>query len=129
MKVIKLIRPITWENNIDRGYANGYVALPKDHPWYKVGYDNIPVKVHGGLTFSEMITDDDLNTEFLESFEKVDEQFTQEDLIDKWVIGFHTLYPDDNQHNCDKEYVLSEIGKLFNQAIDAYYESLENENT
>ena len=129
MKIIKLIRPITWLSGHDHGYANGYIALPKDHPWYEVDYEDIPVKVHGGLTFSEMMTRDDLNTGYLGSFEKVDEQFTQDDLIGKRVIGFDTYHPEDNQDNCDEEYVLSEIDKLFNQAIDAYYEALENEDT
>jgi len=34
---------------------NGYVALPKGHPCYGKGYDNIDVEVHGGLTFSERL--------------------------------------------------------------------------
>jgi hypothetical protein len=30
---------------------NGYVRLPKRHPWRTRSYDEIPVAVHGGLTF------------------------------------------------------------------------------
>lgn len=30
---------------------NGYVCLPREHPWYGVPYDDVPVDVHGGLTF------------------------------------------------------------------------------
>lgn len=30
-----------------------YVDLPKKHPWYELKYDEIPVKCHGGLTYSE----------------------------------------------------------------------------
>lgn len=33
-------------------HLNGYVALPKGHPWYGKGYDDIDVEVHGGLTFA-----------------------------------------------------------------------------
>lgn len=32
------------------GY-NGYVQLPPRHPWRMRDYDEIPVEVHGGLTF------------------------------------------------------------------------------
>ena len=58
MKVIKLIKPITWLSIINHGYANGYIALPEDHPWHGMDYYDIPVKVHGGLTFGQMITDE-----------------------------------------------------------------------
>ena len=31
---------------------NGYVKIPADHPWREFeGYDDLPVTVHGGLTF------------------------------------------------------------------------------
>lgn len=33
-------------------HLNGYVALPKGHPYYGKHYDNIYVDIHGGLTFS-----------------------------------------------------------------------------
>lgn len=33
-------------------FVNGYVELPKDHPWIGKDYDEIPVEIHGGLTYS-----------------------------------------------------------------------------
>ena len=33
------------------GHRSGYVYLPKDHRFYEIDYDEIPVNVHGGLTF------------------------------------------------------------------------------
>lgn len=33
-------------------HLNGYVALPKGHPCYGKGYDDIDAEVHGGLTFA-----------------------------------------------------------------------------
>lgn len=30
---------------------NGYVALPKSHPYWGKDYNDIPIRVHGGLTF------------------------------------------------------------------------------
>ena len=35
------------------GYRCGYVRLPAGHPWHGENYDDIPVTVHGGLTFTE----------------------------------------------------------------------------
>ncbi len=35
------------------GHLCGYVKIPKDHPYYKKGYDDIQIDAHGGLTFSE----------------------------------------------------------------------------
>lgn len=38
----------------DFGNWAGYVRIPEDHPLYKIkDYDEIPVEVHGGLTFAE----------------------------------------------------------------------------
>lgn len=34
------------------GAMNGYVQIPKSHPWHGLDYDDIDVEVHGGLTFS-----------------------------------------------------------------------------
>ena len=54
------------------GYANGYVAIPKEHPLYGISYDDVDIDVHGGLTFaekSEVVNDlfDKNKTEYLES--------------------------------------------------------------
>ena len=35
------------------GSLCGYVDVPKGHPAYGKHYDNVPVEVHGGLTFAE----------------------------------------------------------------------------
>lgn len=34
------------------GAWNGYVAVPRGHPWHGLAYDAIPAKVHFGLTFA-----------------------------------------------------------------------------
>lgn len=35
------------------GIYNGYVKIPEDHPWFEKHYDDIPVQVHGGLTYGD----------------------------------------------------------------------------
>lgn len=34
------------------GHLNGYVGVPKGHPAYRVGYEDVDVEAHGGLTWS-----------------------------------------------------------------------------
>lgn len=35
------------------GYRCGYVKIPRGHPWYGKGDDEIDAAVHGGITFAE----------------------------------------------------------------------------
>jgi len=35
------------------GYRCGYVRVPAGHPWHGKHYDDLPIDVHGGLTFAE----------------------------------------------------------------------------
>lgn len=76
------------------GWGNGYVSLPVGHPWMRLHYDNIPVDVHGGLTFKERI---------------------------KGVtwIGFDTAHAYDNRRDQSREYVIKETLRLMAQAIKA----------
>lgn len=35
------------------GAVNGYVQIPEGHPWSGLDYDDIDVRVHGGLTYAD----------------------------------------------------------------------------
>lgn len=90
---------LIYNNTIDRkiydhGWGNGYVALPKGHPWYGVDYDEIPALVHGGLTYGQ----------------QVDEW---------WVIGYDTSHYRDTLDLWPMSRVLKETKKLMDQAIEA----------
>jgi len=37
---------------LSMGHRCGYVGLPKGHKYYGEDYDNVPVDVHGGLTYA-----------------------------------------------------------------------------
>ena len=52
IKLIKMER--TWLPNFKGGWGNGYVCISKEHPFYGVHCDHIPVDVHGGLTYGGM---------------------------------------------------------------------------
>jgi hypothetical protein len=92
------------------GYANGYVAIPKEHPLYGISYNDVDVDVHGGLTFaekSEVVNDlfDKNKTEYLES----------ELPNGYWVFGFDTMHFMDNLDNCPREWCIAETNRLKQQ--------------
>lgn len=82
----------------EHGWGNGYVLIPEGHKYYGLDYDEIPVNVHGGLTFAEHIKDDDRGN-FSDGF---------------WV-GFDTAHHNDNMTNWPKSRVLEETIDLFKQ--------------
>jgi hypothetical protein len=84
---------------IDRGLANGYVAVPKSHPWFGVDYDHIGCNVHGGLTFGRPCN-------------MFDNEY--------WMIGFDTAHYDDNQQNWPIFKVFDEAMELWKQSMEAY---------
>jgi len=84
-------------------HLNGYIYLPPSHPWYKKGYDDIDVEVHGGITYAEL----DKDTNY-------------------WCIGFDTNHYGDLSglsfsisYDCsyrDWNYVKNEVENLAYQA-------------
>lgn len=101
--------------SMEVGYANGYVAVPRDHPFFGKDYDDVDVEVHGGLTFAapgSNISKDLPETEVLEGcLYDLDE--------DWWVFGFDTCHYMDNLENCNREYVISETLNLKRQLEEA----------
>lgn len=85
------------------GWGNGYVLLPPDHLYYNIDYDDIPVDVYGGLTFSNYVSESGFK-------HKIDEKYHN-----YWCIGFDTAHSGDNSFNWPKERVLEETIKLKKQ--------------
>lgn len=48
-KILSFVLENEWNK---QGWGNGYVLIFKDHPMWGVEYGEIPVYVHGGITFS-----------------------------------------------------------------------------
>lgn len=89
----------------DCGYANGYVAVPPEHPYYGKDYDDVPVEVHGGLTYGTVagcsaVLD---GAEFLEG-DHIPENWT--------VFGFDTCHYDDSLASWPRERCIEETLKL-----------------
>lgn len=82
---------------VPAGWGNGYIGLPKDHPWYGKHYDDIDVDVHGGLTYSE-------------------DHKPKHEPDGLWWIGFDTGHYQDGPH-LTEEYVDHQIANLVIQAL------------
>lgn len=80
---------------ISGGWGNGYVGLPWWHPYYDINYNDVPVIVHGGLTYSSLYEKKDL-----------------------WVIGFDTNHSGDNLNNCSFDFVKDETYRLMKQCYN-----------
>ena len=84
------------------GYANGYVAVPKNHPLHKNDWRNLYIDIHGGISNIGP---------FNRTFDII--QLT-EDIIpeDSWVFGFDTLHFLDNRKNWNRGRCINETLKL-----------------
>jgi hypothetical protein len=84
----------------ERGWGNGYVAVPPGHPWYEKDYNSIDCDAPGGLTFSSYAGD----------MRGVSDRLHQH-----WVVGFDTGHAWNNSDH-DKQYVINETVNLYAQA-------------
>ena len=87
------------------GEANGYVVLPPEHPMHGKHYDDIPVVVHGGLTFSS--AENDLDWPELDNSDK-----------HGWVVGFDTCHYGDDARSWPVSKVLLEAKSLADQLLE-----------
>ena len=83
-----------------RGTHNGYIVLPQDHPWYSLvghdgeDYDNVPMNVHGGLTFGTKKNN-------------------------HLILGFDTCHDGDDPEIHNLDYVERECLRMVIQALNA----------
>jgi hypothetical protein len=90
---------------LDVGWGNGYVLIPPKHPWYAYSQHNLPVEVHGGLTFGSIVEE-----KTLELWEELDEND-----IGCYMIGFDTAHYRDTIKTWPKKAVITETLKLDRQ--------------
>lgn len=86
---------------LPHGWGNGYVIIPIGHKLHGVDYDDIDVDVHGGLTFSSVITEDDARAW------GIDEKH-----IGSWMVGFDTCHYGDSLSRWPQEAVQAEADLL-----------------
>lgn len=105
---------------IERGWGNGYLVIPKEHPLWGVHYDVINqsphLEAHGGWTFSN----------YYSKMKKLEDEMITDGPSFKlnsndWIIGFDTAHYDDNLMNWSKDRVFKHILELAE-----YYSKEEN---
>ena len=113
MKTYRFLIKNTWVFAVPHGYANGYVAVSKEHPLYGKHYDDVDeILVHGGVTYSgKMVPRND--------FELLDGDLPEE----YWCFGFDTIHCDDNSKNCDRAFCINEVTSLQTQLEN--YETIQ----
>lgn len=95
---------------ITAGYANGYVAVPPEHPLFGKGYDEAAeegIETHGGLTFCEK-SDILINAWNNDTLELLDGAIP----VGYWVFGFDTIHCYDSLQTCPREYVVNTVMEL-----------------
>lgn len=95
-------RDLVSKYGMDCGYANGYVAIPTNHPLYGKSYDEAyeaGITAHGGLTYSDSIVNVLSNFD-LWGIDWLDGEVPE----DYWVFGFDTMHAGDTLDfwNCEK---------------------------
>lgn len=120
----------------ESGYANGYVAIPKDHPLFEKHYSfEVPydetMKFNGnffglfcssvkdtGMVGLDLAIDVHCGLTFSKHLSEVNYSLIEwlgESLppdADYWVFGFDTAHVDDNLNTCDREFCIAETLKL-----------------
>lgn len=98
--------------DMSAGYANGYVAVPPEHPYFGKNYDDVDVSVHCGLTFAAF-SDAIKRSRYWQDIEIID---GSKELPNGWyVFGFDTLHCDDSLETCPREWCIEETLRLKEQ--------------
>ena len=98
---------------LDCGYANGYVAIPTDHPLYGKSHDeayDAGIIAHGGLTYSDSIVNVLSNFD-LWGVDWLDGEVPE----DYWVLGFDTMHSGDTLDFWNLNRCMEEINNLKSQ--------------
>lgn len=104
---------------LDCGWGNGYVAIPKGHPCFGMGYDQIhskyDIEAHGGLTFAEA-GEELVNWQVrLDENQEIPQEFLTKDY---WIVGFDTAHYQDTLQNWSKDHVERHTKALLKQFED-----------
>ena len=100
---------------IGAGYANGYVAVPPEHPLYGYGYDtaNETIDIHGGLTFSAPMSDLKKHGDWKTYTECIGFDTLDEIPDDYYVFGFDTMHFGDDE--LGRDWCINETNDLLSQ--------------
>ena len=92
----------------ETGWGNGYVLIPPGHSQYNKDYNDIPVSVHGGLTFGDIVDGDMIKDLIVDVPEIIKYEGYH-------MVGFYTAHYGDNIHIWSKDSVEEETIRLLKQ--------------
>jgi hypothetical protein len=90
------------------------VLIPEGNPLHGKNYDDIDVDVHGGLTLSQLVDEELIETWGV----KHGLPLSKED-IGSWMVGWDTAHFGDTLKKWPKEAVQEETNRLMNQLQQA----------
>ncbi len=101
------------------GYANGYVAVPPEHPLHGIDYNDVEeIDIHGDLTFSKSVNEiksdgwgNDTECIDFDNFADIPKDY--------WVFGFDTMHFDDGPHH-NREWCINETKNLMEQLEEVW---------
>jgi len=104
---------------LERGWGNGYVALPRRHPYFgldcnEINEEKLGCYVHGGLTFSRHSSNI--------GWEEV------KDMDDMWIIGWDTRHGGDTIESWPRERVLKENQMLSVHLAKAWSDDIKRQS-
>lgn len=115
LKVDTFIIENDWIDIQEKGWGNGYAILPKGHPCFGMGYDeiytNYNIHCDSELTFAAFPRFPEYNNE------------------DYWFVGFDTLHHGDTIQRWPKERVQAAADKLAFEFLQIWIQQIRNTNS
>ncbi len=99
------------EKFLPHGWGNGYLYLPKGHPWYGIDYDSfdynsITTNIPWGFTYA---TEETIH---------YPGQLCWEDMDTYWVLGFDTMHYGNNIIDHDETWIDNTLASLKQDAVN-----------
>lgn len=101
----------------ERGHYCGYIAVPPKHPWYGMDEYDLPVSVHGGITYTTHSSNEE-------------DAYPVQLVVDAYWFGFDCAHYMDISPGSgynppgatfkNRDYVYNEIESMATQAAQAY---------
>lgn len=99
------------------GDYNGYVVIHKSHPFFGMDYNDVPIEVHGGITFGGGAASI--------GWGELKEEYRNEDY---WVYGFDTVHYMDTRAKWPKEKVEKETFRFYTNFYDEYIKNIKSKD-
>ena len=107
--------PLHLSHLVKGGAYNGYVVCSRDHPWFAMDPEQVPVSVHCGLTYGRSCEDITMS---------IPKKLRTEDY---WIYGWDTLHSGDTIERWSEERVREENNSLYWQFYEEMIKKLRDD--